>query len=203
MPQIVNGSGKHLEVVEDMKFLGVIVSSDMTWHKNTKYICGKGYSRLWMLRNLKRLGASCTELVDVYYKQCRSVLELAVPAWAEALTNSECNQIERVQKTAVAIILGDKYKTYKNALKVLDMSTLKVRRSELSLNFAKKAFKSQKFCSWFSVNENEYDKTRSLKNELNVVKTRTKKYKDSPIPHLTNILNTHLQSQAQKKTRTC
>ena len=203
MPQIVNGSGDNLEVVEEMKILGVIVSSDMTWHKNTRYICGKGYSRLWMLRNLKRLGASCQELVDVFYKQCRSVLELAVPAWAGAITNSECNQIERVQKTAAAIILGDKYKTYKNALKVLDMQTLQERRSDLSLNFAKKALKSQKFSSWFSVNENDYDKTRSLRDELDLVKTRTKKYKDSPIPHLTDILNTHLQNQAKRKTRTC
>ena len=76
------------------------------------------------------------KLLDVYYKQCRSVLELAVPAWTPALTNSESNQIERVQKTACAIILGENYKSYKRALKTLNMKTLKVRRSELCLSFA-------------------------------------------------------------------
>ena len=127
MPQIENGSGEYLEVIEELKILGVIVSTDMTWHSNTKYICSKGYSRMWMLRNLKGLGACIDELVDVYYKQCRSILELAVPAWNPALTNSESNQIERIQKTACAIILGEKYTSYRNALKCLNMKTLKSR----------------------------------------------------------------------------
>ena len=114
MPQIENGVEEYLEVLEELKILSVNVLSDMTWHSNTKYICSKGYARMWMLRNLKRLGAGTDELVDVYYKQCRSILELAVPAWNPALTNSESDQIERIQKTACAIILGDKYKSYKN-----------------------------------------------------------------------------------------
>ena len=145
MPQVENGLGEYLEVLEELKILGAIVSTDMTWHSNTKYICCKGYARMWMLRNLKRLGADTEELVDVYYKQCRSVLELAVPAWNPALTNSEANQIERIQKTACAIILGEKYSSYKTALKILNMKTLKMRRSELCLTFANKSFKSDNF----------------------------------------------------------
>ena len=202
-PQIVNESGEFLEVVEELKILGVVVSSNMTWHNNTSYICGKGYARMWMLRNLKRLGTSNEELVDVYYKQCRSVLELAVPAWTPALTSSESNQIERVQKTACAIILGEKYTSYKRALKILNMKTLQVRRSELCLSFAKKAMKSDKFSSWFSFSTINYDKTRSEKDILTLVKTRTDKYKKSPIPYLTNILNDHLKSKnRQNKPKT-
>ena len=41
MPQIENGSGEYLEVLEELKSLGVIVSTNMTWHSNTKYICSK------------------------------------------------------------------------------------------------------------------------------------------------------------------
>ena len=138
-------------------------------------------------------------LVDVYFKQCRSVLELAVPAWTPALTNSESNQIERVLKTACAIILGENYTTYKRALKILNMKTLQVRRSELCLSFAKKALKSEKFASWFSFNTNKYDKTRKEKDILNLVKTRTDKYKKSPVPYLTTILNDHLKSKERQK----
>ena len=53
--------------------------SYMKWYDNSDYICQKGYSRLWMIRRLKGLGASEAELLDVYQKQVRSVLELAVP----------------------------------------------------------------------------------------------------------------------------
>ena len=41
---ILNESGEFLEVVEELKILGVVVSSNMKWHSNTKYICGKGYA---------------------------------------------------------------------------------------------------------------------------------------------------------------
>ena len=50
----------------------------MKWYDNTDYICQKGYSRIWMLRRLVGLGASIAELADVYEKQVRTVLELAV-----------------------------------------------------------------------------------------------------------------------------
>ena len=69
----------NLEVVESFKLLGVKLRSDLRWVENTDYICKRGYSRLWMLRRLKALGATQTELVDVYEKQVRSILELAVP----------------------------------------------------------------------------------------------------------------------------
>ena len=78
-----------LEVVEKFKLLGVIIRSDMKWYDNTDYICQKGYERLWMLRRLKGLGASEDEILDVYEKQVRSVLELAVPVWQPGVSQQE------------------------------------------------------------------------------------------------------------------
>ena len=108
-PEIKNDEGDILEVEEEMKLLGLKISSDLSWHSNTKFICMKGYSRLWMLRNLKKVGANIWDMKDIYEKQVRSVLEMAVPVWEAGLTKSESNQIERVQRTACAIILGTKY----------------------------------------------------------------------------------------------
>ena len=48
--------GNQLEVEEEMRILGIIVRSDLKWTSNTKYIVEKGYSRLWMLRRLKKHG---------------------------------------------------------------------------------------------------------------------------------------------------
>ena len=107
LPRIQTQDGSILEVVEEAKLLGIQVRSDMSWKSNTKLLCRKGYSRLWMLRNLARLGTARTELVDVYFKQCRSVLELAAPAWTPGLTRTEIKQLERVQKSACSIILGN------------------------------------------------------------------------------------------------
>ena len=87
-----------------------------------------------MLRNLARLGISRTDLIDVYYKQCRSVLEMAAPAWTPGLTKTEISQLERVQKAARAIILGKKFYSYKSALRILNMETLESRRFTIALN---------------------------------------------------------------------
>ena len=87
---------------------------------------------------MKAYGASTDDLIDVYEKQCRSVFELAVPVWNAGLSVSNCNQIERVQKTAFAIILGENYTSYSSALKKLQMDTLSDRRKALCLSFAKK-----------------------------------------------------------------
>ena len=86
-------------MVEKFKLLGVQIRSDLKWFDNSNYICQKGYERLWMLQRLKGLGANSSELLDVYEKQVRSILEMAVPVWEPGLTKEETKQIERVQKT--------------------------------------------------------------------------------------------------------
>ena len=67
-----------IEVVEEMKMLGLIIRTDMKWSSNSEHIVLKAYTRLWILRRLKTLGASSLDLLDVYIKQVRSILELAV-----------------------------------------------------------------------------------------------------------------------------
>ena len=92
---------------------------------NTKHITQKGFQRLWMLRRLKQLGESQTELKDVYEKQVRSVLEFAAVVWHPGLTKENTAQIESVQKSALAIILGQNYISYENSLCILNMEQQK------------------------------------------------------------------------------
>jgi hypothetical protein len=66
------------------------------------------------------------------------VLELAVPAWTPRLSKTEINQLERVQKSACAIILGENYSSYKSALRNLEMDSLELRRQQICLTFGKK-----------------------------------------------------------------
>ena len=77
------------------------------------------------------------------------------------------------------------------------MWTLEVRREKLCLKFALKALKSQKFSSWFSVNQTEVN-TRSEKLPLRNIKGRTKRFRTSPIPYLTELLNAHLPKHTKE-----
>ena len=90
---VIKMNDTQLEIVEKMKLLGVIITSDLKWHENTDYITQRGYSRLWILRRLKKFGLSKADLIDTYIKKVRSVLEMAVPVWHAALTKSDTAQI--------------------------------------------------------------------------------------------------------------
>ena len=149
-----------------------------------------------MLRRLKKLAAEISEMLDVYYKQVRSMLEMAVAVWEPGLNIAQSKQIERVQKCAFYVILGDNHTTYDNALKQLGGEALSDRRQKLCLNFSKKSEKHTRFSSWFEPTEERevpLPNTRSDKSELKYkpVTVRTNRYQDSPLPHLTNLLNTY------------
>ena len=181
----------YLEVVDTFKLLGVMIRSDMKWCDNIDFICKKGYTKLWILRRLKILDFSKEELWDVFTKQIRPVLEYAVPVWHPGITQKESNQIERVQKCALHVILGDDYHSYGNALEVLDCETLEARREQICEKFVRKSVKHSKYKNWFSFHYRNYGiETRSSQlKSLKPVTCRTERYKRSPLPYLTALWN--------------
>ena len=184
---------KQLEVVDEIKLLGVTLRSDLKWSSNTQDIIKRASNKLWVIRRLKKLGAKQSELVDMYNKVCRSILEFGVPAWHGALTQNERCDIERVQKVALHIILGDKYDSYEKALELTNMETLEKRRIKLCLKFAKKAEKNIKHMNWFK--KRPKTSTRLDNPKYWSVIARTDRLKNSPIPYITNLLNQHYSSK--------
>ena len=171
-----------------MKLLGIVVRSDLKWCSNTENMVIKASNRVWMIRRLKTLGASMPELIDVYIKQIRSVLELAVPVWHSSITQQERYDIERVQKSVLHLILGDRYQTYEYAITLVNLETLEVRRANLCLKFAKKAEKDDKHSNWFKPKKT-VRVTRQKPEKYCHVFTRTVRFEKSPISYLTDILN--------------
>ena len=143
----------------------------------------------------RRPGCPQDELLEVYQKQVRSVIELAVPVWQPSITKQERNQIERVQKCASYIILGESYTHYTQALELLDIENLEVRRKKICEKFAqKKAVKNSKFMHWFKKKddstwsiEDKNAKTQK-KYQYYPVQYRTERYRDSTLPYLTELL---------------
>ena len=182
-----------LEIVEEMRLLGVHIRSDMKWHTNTEQMVKKAYKRLWIIRRLKSLGAAKKDLVDIYEKHVRCVLELAVPAWHGSITQKERVLIERVQKCAVHIILGQSYNSYKLALDVLQLESLEARRTKLCIKFVKKAEKHEKFANWFKLNDKRSN-TRLDRAKYCDVWARHTRFQNSPISFLTRLLNQYHRS---------
>ena len=114
------------------------------------------------IRRLKKLGANNLDLIDVYIKQVRSLLEFAVVVWHPSLRGEDRVRIERVQKSALCIILGDTYHSYRSALKQVKLESLFSRRNKLCKKFAKKSLKNSKFSKWFKPNDRKTS-TRLIK----------------------------------------
>ena len=191
MPEIkVKDENQNIEVVEEFKLLGIMITSDLKWDANTNSITKKAYQRLWMVRRLMNLGLKRRNLVKVYTTQIRSLLEFGAVTWHSMLTKENEKCIERVQKAAVSIILGPDYHDYQSGLMQLGLERLDLRRVKLSLNFAKKATKHVKHSNWFVENiASKQVNTRSVKQTYKPVQARTQRLMKSPISFLTNQLN--------------
>ena len=48
---------ERIETTEEIKLLGIVLTDDLKWNRNTCAISKKGYSRIWILRRLKKLAA--------------------------------------------------------------------------------------------------------------------------------------------------
>ena len=127
------------------------------------------------------------DLLDIYCKQIRSLLEYAAPVWNSSLTGEDVINLERVQKTVLHIILGDRYSSYTSALKATGLVKLSVRRRKLSLTFAKKAQKNPKFTNWFQPNPKIGG--RINQPQFCPAVAKTSRFHKSPISDLINILN--------------
>ena len=82
-----------------------------------------------MVKRLKLNGASLDDMTDVYVKQIRSILEFGAPVWNSNLTQDDVSSIERVQKSFLYIVLGQRYKNYESALGLVNLESLEQRRT--------------------------------------------------------------------------
>ena len=107
------------------------------------------------------------------------------------MNQENINDLERVQKSALKIILKQNYKNYNHALKILELDTLYDRREQLCLNFALKCLKHPRFKDMFPIKEKQHEmKTRTME-KFEVKFALTKRLQNSPITYMQKLLNEH------------
>ena len=178
-----------LEVVNEMKLLGVVITSDLRWDKNTQYITKKAYSRMQLLHKIKQFNPPIEDMKTIYILFIRSLLEQCSSLWHYSLTLENINTIERVQKSAFKIILQKQYKTYKHALNILDMETLVERRENLFKSFVLKNQQNEKLKEYFIRNDNSYKNKLRTNEKYRVTRCNTDRLKNSTILQMQKIIN--------------
>ena len=185
----------NLERISETKILGVWLSEDLTWSKNSKEICITAFSRLSMLTKLKYVGVNIEDLLEIYILFIRSITEYCAVAWHSRLTQSQTDKIERVQRTCLKVILGDMYVGYDAALEMCGLQTLHGRRQQRCLNFSLKCLKQPRNKQIFPLNTRTHGQDIKPKEKYEVNWARTGTYKMSAIPFCQRLLNANIEKK--------
>ena len=123
-----------LEYVTHMKYLGVIISSNLQWSLHIDEICKKAKRMLGLIYRNYAANISCSSIIlRLYLALVRPCLEYASQVWDPHLMR-DIQKLENVQKFALRICCGRYGESYENLLDTFQIPTLSNRRLFLSLS---------------------------------------------------------------------
>ena len=148
-------------------------------------------THVWILRRMKVLNIDPDVIVDFYFKEIRSVCEMACQVFHSGLTKNQSRDIEKIQKRALKLILGHHYTSYFEACILMSAEPLADRRDTLCSTFIKKAVKGGLHQDIFIPAPVEM--TRSSKTRIKEYTCNTQRYFNSPLVYLSRLYNQTLK----------
>ena len=108
--------------MDSVKLLGVTISSSLSWNLHIDEVIKKASKRLYFLVQLKRARVPPNDLVLFCTACIRSMIYYAIPAFYHALPQYLKNELVRLQKRAISIIVpGANYNTGMEVLGILPL----------------------------------------------------------------------------------
>ena len=188
-------NNENVEVINITRLLGTILTEDLKWDANTKNIVKRANARMELLSRVASFGTPAVDLKTIYILFIRSILEQSATVWHSSLTEENISDIERVQKSAIKVILDDKYNGYLNGLAQLGLENLNERREHLCEQFAKKCVKNQKLKHMFPKSENKHEMETRNKEVYLVEHANTERFQKSAIIYMQKLLNKYETEQ--------
>ena len=143
-------------MVRETTLLGTVITDRLTWDRNTEELVKKGYKQMHLLHAAAAFTSNRKELKYIFLTFVRSIIEQSAVVWHSSLSLKNMSDLERVQKAAVRVIMGNNYSSYKNGLKDLKLDTLERRRDLFCLIFAKNCLNSEKMKEIFPLNKTKH-----------------------------------------------
>ena len=128
------------------------------------------------LRQIVSFGATIEDALHIYKIYVRSALEFSSSVWHTSLTKENEEDLERIQKSAFRVILGNEYTSYNEALDILQMETLKERRQILFQNFSHKSLKLVQMRNIIKEKNKEHIMNTRNKETFEVTRTNTERF---------------------------
>ena len=118
------------------KLLGLWIDNNLKWQTNTDYMIRKAVKRLFLLKVLKKYGASRDDMKRFFISAIRPILEYGAQVWHGGLTKAQSSSIEKVQRRALRIIYSGK--DYDELLLQAGLESLEKRRAALCIDLISK-----------------------------------------------------------------
>ena len=96
--------GKAINSVDSFKFLGSLISDDLSWGANIDSIVKRAHQRLYLLRQLKKFGLSKVILLQFYRAMVESVLTFSITVWYGTASQLDKKRLDRVVRVAGKIV---------------------------------------------------------------------------------------------------
>ena len=123
---------KQINEVTSHRHLGIIFSSDCTWHEHLEQIKTKAWARINVMRKLK-FKLDRKSLQTIYFSFTRPLIEYADVEWNNC-TQYEVNELEKIQNEAARIVTGaTKLVSINSLLTEIGWETLATRRKQHKL----------------------------------------------------------------------
>ena len=128
--------------VNSHKHLGVYLQSNLDWSTQINETCLRANRKLSVLRNIRFLKR---KTLDLLYKVIvRSIIDYALPTYADTLKVTELARLERIQYKAAKIVTGELHFTNQDKLNLdLGWESIKQRIDFLGLCFFHKIHRQE------------------------------------------------------------
>lgn len=182
-------NGNNLEQVKSYKYLGLLLTADLSWSSHISSVCLKARKILGLLYRRFYGNVSQDALKQMYLSLVRPHLEYGSHVWNPHLEKDK-KALESIQKFACRIVSAHWDESYGNLLELLNLH-LQERRTHARLGLLYRIrYKLSYFPEGtFKVRDNLLPSRCSHQLELQVPFARTNSYFYSFVPHTTSQWN--------------
>ena len=97
-------NGERVDLVDSFKFLGIVISSDLSWANHCSSIVKRCHVRLHFLKQLKYFGLNQTIIRQFYRSAIESIVCFGITICFGGMTSGEKSELERLVRHASRLV---------------------------------------------------------------------------------------------------
>ena len=169
--------------VSKVKLLGVTINSTLTWNDHIEEIVKKASRKQYFLVQLKRAKVPAREIVAYYCACIRSAIDYACPVFHYSLPKYLQEDLERIQKRALACIYPGR--RYEDALSLAGLASIHDHHESLSKSLFRSIVSDSKnkLHALLPQRNNNAKYYFRKRRTFNIPTAKTKRYAQSFIMH--------------------